>query len=609
MTVNELNNFYDSSFVTRSSLEYTGDVTRTLNFIRLNITEDITNINIGDIVNFNNVNLVIRLNFNNNELANVTFNGTAKVVDKNINGNSLGLEFISGNPSFNLGSSIQVNDILNSSYASGNISVDISLRIPAPAPVAPPPAQSTTIEPSTTNIIAGNKNATFTGDGGNALSASLNKPFGIVYDSSRNLYIADSINQRIRKISQDGIINTIAGNGSQGYSGDNGDALLASFNYPTDLQIKDNNLYILDTNNNAIRLLDLNTNIISTFINNSSNPTPDLFQPQSMCFDVTKSFLYVANTFRNKIIKIDINTKFISNIAGDGTSGFLDNIISTSCKLNSPYGVAVDSYNNIYIADTRNNRIRYINSTNNKIYTIAGTGTIGFSGDNGLPLNAKLFNPIYLIVDNNYNIIFSDSRNNRIRKIFINGSPNISLELNPEVTDADRAQFYDVNGNFNRNPWGTIVYWNYWGPGRSASITDKKAWLSIAANLPYFDLINDPGDWGKKDINAYKAAQLALELQSLNIYFNIVTIAGTGAISYTPDNLDARNTSINNPTKLLFDNNNLIFSDTNNNVIRKISPVTIGGRRKYKKKTLHTRKNKSKSNQKKSQKLNQKKFQ
>jgi len=602
LTVVELNNLYDSSLIIRPPLEYSGTTSsKTLNFIRLNILEDITNVNINDIVTLNSVNLTIRLNYQDILVTTATLNGTARVKDKNINGNSLGLEYISGNPSVNIPSNYRIDEIVNSSYASGSITVDLLLRIPMPAP-APDIQTVIAIESTSTSIIAGDKVGRFSGDGGSALSASLNKPFGLVYDNNNNLYIADSINQRIRKISNsDGTITTIAGNGNQGNSGDGENALSASFNFPTDLQIKDNNLYVLDTNNNSIRVINLATNIITKFIDNTYTPNPDLFQPQSFKFDSSKDFLYIANTFRNKIIKIDMSTKAVSLVAGDGSPGYTDNIIALSSKLNTPYGIHLDNYDNIYICDTRNNRIRFINAMNGKIYTIAGNGFPGFFGDNGSPLSAKLYNPTNITVDQTYNVIFSDSGNNRIRKIFLNGVPNPDLSVFPEVTAADMAQFY-TNGVFNTWPWRGTVYWNYWqGP---TGTFNKKVWLTIAGNMPLFHLWQDPTGEGRRDIDAFKKAQDALEQAAIDRYYAIATIAGTGTISYTPDNLDAREISINNPTKLLFNNNNLIFSDTNNHVIRKITPLPVGGRRKYKKKKLFTRKNKLNK-----RKSNQKKFQ
>ena len=282
-------------------------------------------------------------------------------------------------------------------------------------------------------------------------------------------------------------------------------------------------LYILDTNNNAIRVIDLATNIITKFIDNTYTPNPDLFQPQSFTFDSDKNFLYVANTFRNKIIKIDINTKAVSLVAGDGSADFLDNVIADKSKLNAPYGVALDNLNNVYIADTRNNRIRFISNMGKKIFTIAGNGFPGFFGDNASPLSSKVYNPTNLIVDLNYNVIFSDSGNNRIRKIFINGIPNSSSTVYPEVTSADMEQFYNnpFPAYYSR-PWMGTPYWSYWRYPRTE--LQKKAWLTIAGNLPNYPLPNDPNNQGRRDVDEYKKAQDALDKLILNMYFFITTV-------------------------------------------------------------------------------------
>ena len=220
---------------------------------------------------------------------------------------------------------------------------------------------------STTGIIttiAGNGIAGYSGDGGLATNAELNNPYGVAVDSNGNIYIADTNNNRIRKVnSTTGIITTIAGNGTAGYSGDGGLATNAELYYPYGVAV--------DSNGN----------------------------------------IYIADTYNNRIRKVNSTTGIITTIAGNGTAGYSgDGGPATNAQLNYPYGVAVDSSGNIYIADTDNNRIRKVNSTTGIITTIAGNGNPGYSGDGGPATNAELYDPSGVAVDSNGNIYIADYR-------------------------------------------------------------------------------------------------------------------------------------------------------------------------------------------------------
>ena len=213
--------------------------------------------------------------------------------------------------------------------------------------------------------VAGDGPQGDSGDGGQATSAQLSNPSGVAVDAAGNLYIADSGNHRIRKVAANGIITTVAGNGSYGYSGDGGRATSAQLAAPWGVAVDAaGNLYIADTNNGVIR----------------------------------------------KVAASGI----ITTVAGNGSHGYSgDGGPATSAQLNSPSGVAVDAAGNLYIADYGNYRIRKV-ATNGIITTVAGN-YYGYSGDGGPATSAQLTFPWGLTVDATGNLYVADLSNNAIR--------------------------------------------------------------------------------------------------------------------------------------------------------------------------------------------------
>jgi len=217
-----------------------------------------------------------------------------------------------------------------------------------------------------------NDNWGYSGDGGAATSATLYGPTGLALDGAGNLYIADTDNNVIRKVNTSGIISTIVGNGTQGYSGDNGPATSATLTWPIGIALDTSgNLYIADEGNNVIRKV----------------------------------------TFSNGV-------GTITTVAGNGTQGYDgDDGLATSAELSGPAGVAVDTAGNLYIADTNNNAIREVTAASGIISTLAGDGTAGYLGDGGLATSAELSAPGGVAVDASGNIYISDTQNQRIRVV------------------------------------------------------------------------------------------------------------------------------------------------------------------------------------------------
>ena len=262
------------------------------------------------------------------------------------------------------------------------------------------------------------------GDNGLAISAQLNNPQGISLDSSGNLYIADSFNYKIRKVTGS-IITTYAGTGALGTSGDGGPANAALLNFPTGVSADNSgNVFVADYNNHKIRKISSSRIITTVAGTGSAGVSGDggpgtsalLNYPYGVSVDISGN-VYIADSSNNKVRKLS-TTGIITTIAGTGTAGSsVDNIAATSALLKNPRGVSIDISGNVYIADNSNNKIRMVSNAG-IITTIAGTGTGGNGGDGGLSTSAQLKIPSGLTVDGNGNVYVADSGNNKIRLIF-----------------------------------------------------------------------------------------------------------------------------------------------------------------------------------------------
>ena len=270
----------------------------------------------------------------------------------------------------------------------------------------------------TITTVAGNGG--FSGDGGPATSASLDSPYSVALDSVGNLYIADSLNHRIRKVSAGGTITTVAGSGIPGFSGDGGPAASAALYKPYGIVLDaGGNLYIADTANDRIRKVSGGT-ITTVAGNGGSGPLGDGGQatnsflvPNDVVLDSAGN-LYIADVIHSRIRKVSNGT--ITTVAGNGAFGFSgDGGAATSASLYLPNGMAVGTNGNLYIADSLNNRIRRVSQ--GLITTIAGNGTAGFSGDGGPAVSASLQNPWGVSLDTSGNLYIADCGNNRIRKV------------------------------------------------------------------------------------------------------------------------------------------------------------------------------------------------
>jgi len=282
--------------------------------------------------------------------------------------------------------------------------------------------------------VAGNGTNGNSGDGGAAKSAELDFLYsdgGVALDSSGNLYIADPGNNRIRKVTvATGIITTVAGNGTSGYSGDGSAATSAEFSFPSGVALDSSgNLYIADHWNNRIREVSATTGIITTVAGNGAQgysgdggaaTSSELNGPASVALDSSGN-LYFTETGNNCIRKVGAATRIITTVAGNGTSGYSgDGGAAASAELDFIWqnsGVALDASGNLYIADSGNNRVRKVTAATGIITTVAGNGTQSYSGDDGAAISSELDFPYGVVLDSSGNLYFTDWGNNRIREV------------------------------------------------------------------------------------------------------------------------------------------------------------------------------------------------
>jgi uncharacterized protein (TIGR03437 family) len=272
------------------------------------------------------------------------------------------------------------------------------------------------------NTVAGNGTFGFSGDGGSALMAVLNTPTGLAFHNG-SLYIGDTNNQRVRALAAGGTISTVAGNGTASYAGDGLPAVGASLDGPAGLAFDPpGNLYIADSGNSRVRRVDP-AGMIATFAGNGTSsgfggegdPATliPLNAPQGVAADLAGN-VYIADTGHNRVIQVDPAGN-IHTVAGTGTAG------ASLGELYNPSGLAVDAAGNLFIADTQNHRIEML-SPGGALSTVAGTGGSGFSGDGGAAIAADLSYPSAVAVDAGENLYIADTGNNRVRLVTPDGN-------------------------------------------------------------------------------------------------------------------------------------------------------------------------------------------
>ncbi len=406
--------------------------------------------------------------------------------------------------------------------------------------------------------------AGYSGDNAAATSATLNSPSGVVVDAAANIFIADTDNFVIREVTA-GTIQTIIGNNTLAYSGDSGLALNAELSSPAAVSVDSlGDIFIADSENSAIREVvaatgDIQTVAGSITICASSTvacgdgavaTSAQLNSPQGIFLDASGS-IFIADTEDNRIRVVNTGTATITvagiaipsltiaTVAGNGTAGYLgDAGAATSAELNGPYGVFVDSAENIFIADTGNNVIREVSSTGT-INTVAGNGTDCTSaaspcGDGGAAISAQFSSPAGVFLDAADDIFIADTFDNRIR----------------EVT-ASTGVISTVAGTGARG---------YSGDGSAAT--------AAVLDTPYGVFVDATGDIFIADTENFVIREV---LASTG---NIQTVVGNNTQGFSGDGGQSTLAELNFPSGL-FGNagGNLYVADTDNNRIRQLVPA------------------------------------
>ncbi|MGD0500985.1 MAG: putative Ig domain-containing protein, partial [Bryobacteraceae bacterium] len=422
--------------------------------------------------------------------------------------------------------------------------------------------------------VAGSGPCGSSGDGGPATSATLGSPQGVAVDGSGNLYIADTNNNRIRKVSVGGIITTVAGNGSYGYSGDGGPAISAKLYYPTGVAVDGSgNIYIADLENSAIRKVSP-SGLITTVAGNGSfgysgdggpATSAQLWGVQGVAVDGSGN-IYIAESANRRIRKVS-SAGIITTVAGNGGYGYSgDGGPATSATLWYPYGVAVDGSGNIYIADSANYALRRV-SASGIITTVAGTGAQGYSGDGGPAPSAQLGGPQSVAVDGSGNLYIADAQ--RVRLV-LTGASGPSVVTAPALPQGEvgamYSQMFSVIG-------GTPPYtWSVSSGALPAGLT-----LLSGGTIGGFPATTGTFSFSVSvQDSALATAGKAFSLTVVAAGSIITTAAGTGVPGYSGDGGPATGAKLGGPDGVAVGGGgNLYIADYSNSRVRVVSPGGI----------------------------------
>ena len=466
--------------------------------------------------------------------------------------------------------------------------------------------------------IAGNGTAGFSGDGGPATQASLNLPSGVVVDKKGNLYIADRSNNRVRVVNAKGIIKTFAGNGKDGYHGDNMPALKATLDKPFGLALdKDNNLYIADRGNNRIRKVD-SSGLISTVAgdggfyyigDNGPAYRASIAGPTGVAVD-DKGNVYIADRSNNRIRVVD-KQGLIRTIMGTGQQEYNgDSELGRETSLHLPFGVTFDKNGDLLVIDRSHYRIRKLSLKRSKVTTLAGNGVKKFGGDGGPAQGANLEFPHGIDVDSKDNVVFADKAHFRIRQItpkgiistivgngirgnIGNGGPALKASVHPfrmRLNHKDEIFFISPSGFVSLvrkvNTKGIInEYITTGNADYQKAVLASGSGASTRSDITVISQFSDLALDNKG--NVYLADRINHQVRKLSPNGKIKTIAGTGESNYFGDGGPATKAAFRDPAAITLDDaGNLYVADAANNMIRKIDTKgiisTIAGNGKHK---------------------------
>lgn len=276
-------------------------------------------------------------------------------------------------------------------------------------------------------VVAGNGNKGYSGDGGPATEAELNEPYEVRFDADGNMFFVEMKNNIVRRVdAKTRVISTIAGTGAVGFSGDGGPATKATLNRPHSITLDNQgNLYICDIGNHRVRVVGLTTGIIETFGGNGARkPTPNgaplkgtpLNGPRALDFDGQNS-LYLALREGNAVYRINLKTKTLHHLAGTGKKGFTGNGgPARLATLSGPKGIAIGPNGDVFLADTESHSIRVVRAVTGVLDVLVGDGKRG-DGPDGDPLKCRTARPHGVFVDRDGNVYIGDSETHRVRRL------------------------------------------------------------------------------------------------------------------------------------------------------------------------------------------------
>ncbi|HMS85682.1 MAG TPA: hypothetical protein PKD12_18725 [Nitrospira sp.] len=264
------------------------------------------------------------------------------------------------------------------------------------------------------------------GDGGLAVGAQLNFPTAVAVDRVGNLYIADTMNHRVRRVdAATGVITTLAGIGQARFSGDGGPANQAALNEPAALVLGDNDtrLYVADQSNHRVRMIDFSTGVIQTVAGTGSatydgdgKPGTETALAGPSGVALADDHLYIADTFNGRIRGLHLSTGLISTVAGDGGSYRYESASdASSASLSRPTGIAIDHQGRLFLTDSDNHLIREWDRESGKAVRVVGQGIPCYSGDGGLAREAGVCYPFGIVSDRDGTLLVADTFNHRIR--------------------------------------------------------------------------------------------------------------------------------------------------------------------------------------------------
>lgn len=465
----------------------------------------------------------------------------------------------------------------------------------------------------TLSTFAGNGNisvANYAGDGGQAYDATLYNPAGLAYDTAGNLYFSDSGNCRLRRITPAGVISTVAGNGTCSFSGDNGQAASATLNSPQGIAIDgNNNLYIADYTNHRIRKVVLSSGVITTVAGTGSTAAGGSTNAavgeggaatsapiNNAAYVVTDSAgnFYYSDTAQARIRKVTVSSGIVTTIAGTGSSAFTaDGNAAASNKIYFPEGMAFDAGGNMAFAESSSNRVRKIDFTTGLLSTLAGNGTGTYYGNNVDALSASLYAPTSVRYDTSGNLYIVDgtqtirkvtAATNKINTVAGNatygyigdGGPAASAGINNPtdaiLDSAGNLYIADKLNNVIRKVDTAGYISTFAGNGRVVATGDGQAASTALVPAPQEVRVGQNGGVYVVD-NTYRIRRID---PSSGYISTVIGINGTpGPAGYNGDGGPAVNAKIQDVRQIAFDSSgNLYFTEYISCIVRKIDVST-----------------------------------